>query len=94
MRALITLCCCLAEAGEVEAVVTLVERIPDASDPLAYYLAGALARVGATGMALDQLSAVVDRGWAEPDYLASDPDLESLRREPRFRRIQAQLAVT
>lgn len=54
-------------------------------DPgLLYNLACAQARAGNTGDALDTLGRSIDNGYKDRKNLVSDPDLASLRGEPRF----------
>ena len=93
LRALCNLVCCQIELGEIDAALALLSRLRAANDGMAYYLVGALARAGYADLALDQLEAVTEVGWAHGAYLAHDPDVDSLRGEPRFRRIAATLAA-
>ncbi len=61
----------------------LVELHPE--DSTAHYnLACSLALVGECKKALDALEEAVRRGYDDAPHLAADPDLVSLRSEPRF----------
>ena len=51
---------------------------------LSYNLACAQARLGHVDEALANLSDAIERGFAAPDGLLSDPDLAPLRGDPRF----------
>lgn len=52
-----------------------------------YALACCLARAGRSGPALDALERAVDGGYANGALLRKDPDLASLRGDPRWRRL-------
>ncbi len=52
-----------------------------------YNLACACARLGARTEALDWLERAVAAGWSNVAHVRSDPDLEPLRQDARFRRI-------
>src|SRR5262245_14190179 len=93
LRALCNLVCCQIEAGELDTAFALLKRLRAEHDGMVYYLVGALARAGHVDLALDQLEAVTDCGWAHGAYLAHDPDLDPLRREPRFRRVSNRLCA-
>ena len=68
----------------------LVRLVPE--NPTVHYnLACSLAILGQTDPALDALERAVRRGYADVEYLLGDPDLESLRREPRFQEIVGRL---
>jgi adenylate cyclase len=49
------------------------------------------ARLGRKEEALDLLERVFARGWGKRDWIEHDPDYESLRDDPRFRRLLARL---
>lgn len=91
LRATCDRICCLVELGDIERAQTLAEAVVDTDDPMAYYLACSLARAGETGWALDCLEAVVDGGWRHAGWLRFDPDLDHLRQDRRFRKIQRYL---
>lgn len=58
------------------------------ANPLAWYnLACARARLGQKKKALDALERAVAAGWTDLDHLRTDPDLEPLRGDPRFREL-------
>ena len=92
MRAWCNLFCCLVEEGDYDAAFALLSRLKQSHDGMAYYVVGALARLGEASMALDQLEEVVASGWGHRAYLANDPDLDPLRNEPRFRKLEALMA--
>jgi tetratricopeptide (TPR) repeat protein len=59
----------------------------DPEDPIAYYnLASAHARSGEMARALKDLQRSVDKGFRRFDLLDTDPDFDSLRTEPAFRK--------
>ena len=45
------------------------------------------ARLGQKERALDLLESVFARGWGKRDWVEHDPDYDSLRDEPRFRKL-------
>lgn len=49
------------------------------------------ARLGQKDAALDLLERVVVRGWGKRDWIEHDPDYDSLRDDPRFQELFAQL---
>ncbi len=55
-----------------------------------YNLAAAYATMGQTDKAFDQLSAAIKQGYNQPDQMATDPDLQSLRSNPRFTALAEQ----
>jgi tetratricopeptide (TPR) repeat protein len=54
-----------------------------------YRLARAYARAGERGRSLDALAKAVEHGFAQPTLIASQPDLEPLRGDPRYAEIYA-----
>jgi adenylate cyclase len=55
------------------------------TDPLMLYNLGCLYAVaGKTGLALDHLERSIELGMRNRDWLMTDPDLNSLRDDPRF----------
>lgn len=57
----------------------------DPTNPLMLYNIGCLyARAGNPGLALDHLERAMELGMRNRDWLMTDPDLESLRADPRF----------
>lgn len=61
-------------------------------DPTVLYnLACSLALTGRAAEALETLETSVARGWRDARLLGSDPDLEAIREEPRFRAILDRL---
>ena len=77
----------LADAGRharaAAALGVATDIAPDRSD-VWYNLACARARAGNPRGALDALETAVERGYADAEHLAADPDLESLRQDDRF----------
>ena len=81
-------------AGEPKAARELFERALDLSHhnpTVTYGIACAAARAG-QGDALYWLGRSVDWGWVDADVARWDPDLESLRADPRFERELARMA--
>lgn len=82
---------CRVEFGETDGAVDEAMRLVETPCGSDYYLVGALARVGEAGLALDCFEAVIRQGWSHAAWVACDPDLQDLRREPGFRRLEADL---
>lgn len=62
------------------------------ADPFVHYnLACSYALLGNQTAALEELGKAVELGYDDRDYLASDPDLKTLREHPRFRQILERL---
>jgi TolB-like protein/Tfp pilus assembly protein PilF len=59
-----------------------------------YNAACTFAVLGDRDRALDLLAEAVEKGWSSPEWLAQDPDVDSLRADPRFKRIEAALRRT
>jgi hypothetical protein len=55
-----------------------------------YNLACAEARSGNTDKAFDRLFAAIDAGFDGADHMKSDSDLDSLRKDARFKKAVAQ----
>jgi len=51
---------------------------------IAYNVACLYALEGETGKAFDCLERAIGRGFGNRDWLERDPDLESIRNDPRF----------
>lgn len=90
-RAICDKICCMVELGESKFGVRAATRLLDDLDPSHYYLICGLARAGETDLALDCLEAVIETGWSHGAWLIHDRDLDSLRQEPRFRRLSADV---
>ncbi len=75
------------EAGDVDSARAALEdalrRFPG-HPTIAWQLAGACARAGESDVAFGWLERAVDRGGGEAALLGWDPDLASLREDPRF----------
>ncbi|MBZ0114231.1 MAG: hypothetical protein K8J08_17345 [Thermoanaerobaculia bacterium] len=56
-----------------------------------YQLACAQARAGRKKAAIESLETAVERGFVQPELMATDTDLDSLRKEGRFQRLLAGL---
>jgi tetratricopeptide (TPR) repeat protein len=56
-----------------------------------YNLACSYAKLGMTDQAFHALYRAADLGYALIDHMASDPDLKSLRRDPRFARLMRRV---
>jgi len=80
----------LFDDGRVEEALEWSRRAldlyPDEISPLING-AGLRARLGMKEEALDLLERVFARGWGKCDWVAQDPDYDSLRDEPRFQRL-------
>ncbi len=85
------------EVGRNEEAVQNYEKalaagIPQGARALAYYnLACGYARLGQKEKALEALSNAVNEGFTDRNQYETDPDLASVRSEPRFRDILARL---
>lgn len=93
LRALCNLFCCYIAEGTFDAAFALLPQFKECRDAMIYYVAGGLAQAGEFRLALDQLEAVAGQGWAHCAYLIHDPDLNPIRREPRFRRVASQICA-
>ncbi|MEO1252972.1 MAG: winged helix-turn-helix domain-containing protein [Pseudomonadota bacterium] len=93
LRALICRTYCEISSAGVESAALMLTELESNHDPLTYYIVGALARAGEVSLALDRLEAIVDNGWADPYFLRTDQDLNRLRNEPRFQKIENALAA-
>ena len=65
-------------------------QLPSATN---YYLVGSLARSGEISFALECLNAVVGLGWSHAAWLAHHSDVQVLRGEPAFLRLEADLSA-
>ncbi len=92
LRALTDLAFCAIELGDTSAGMGMTEQLlagPD--DGHFFYLVCALARVGEKALALDTFEKIIEHGWKDHAWLAHDRDIDSLRQEPRFGRLQSEL---
>ncbi len=93
LRAICDRVCCLVELGAFDEALRCAAPVSDSEDPLTYYLACAMARAGELSPALDCLERIVSTGWSHAGWLRSDPDLDVLRKEIRFKRIESSLGL-
>jgi hypothetical protein len=93
LRALCNLFCCYIAEGAFDDAFALLPRLKECRDAMVYYVAGGLAQAGEFRLALDQLERVAEHGWAHCAYLIHDPDLNPIRREPRFRRVKSHICA-
>jgi adenylate cyclase len=80
----------LLALGETERAKQWMNRAVeiDPDDPiLLYNVACNYATMGETETALDYLESAIDNGMVNPAWVTHDPDLESLRSDPRFHSI-------
>ncbi len=93
LRAICDKACCLVELDAIDEALNCAAPVSDSEDPLSYYLACAMARAGELTPALDCLERIVGTGWSHAGWLRSDPDLDVLRKEVRFKRIESSLGL-
>jgi serine/threonine protein kinase/cytochrome c-type biogenesis protein CcmH/NrfG len=92
-RARVILAVTLARQGKHNEAVNQLEKVQaiGSSDPHTFYnCACAYALMGKKTEAIAALKRAVDAGYAEWSTITQDPDLESLRDEPEFRRFLEQ----
>jgi DNA-binding winged helix-turn-helix (wHTH) protein len=90
-RALCDNASCLIELDRKDAALNLTEPLVEHGDPLAYYLVCVLACLGDVPRALELLDEVVEAGWSHAAVLRYDPDIDPLRGEAQFRRIEQRI---
>lgn len=87
----------LARLGQREHAMECIDRAqslaPD-DDAILYNAGCALAILGEQEGALDALERAIDAGLAGGDWVPQDPDWESLRDRPRFKKLVARLAAS
>jgi adenylate cyclase len=85
----------LAGLGERERAVEFAERAlalrPDQFAAI-YNAACAFALIGERERALGLVERFRESGWGNLDWIAEDPDLDSIRDEPRFKAVMQALA--
>ena len=79
-------------AGSVTAYEQLLDAVgtelfPDRTAGIFYNLACSAALAGEPEKAIRALQSAVDAGWQNPQHLARDTDLDSIRDTPEFREI-------
>lgn len=74
----------LGQHDEAAAAFTRAAEAPALTPGASYNAACALALSGQPETALDRLEAAVEAGFSNLGWIAADPDLESLRSNPRF----------
>jgi TolB-like protein/Flp pilus assembly protein TadD len=85
----------LVERGRAEEGLSLLEHAMEMAenDPSVLYNAACVfARAGRPERALEALDGCLRRGWGNPEWIAQDPDFDSLRGDPRFDAIVARPA--
>jgi len=88
--ALLSLGAALTAAGRHEEALTADLRTVEVlkEDASAWYnLACSYSNLDQVDDALETLTKALDLGWRDFPYLLKDPDLENLRRDPRFREL-------
>jgi serine/threonine protein kinase/Flp pilus assembly protein TadD len=83
----------LVEQGSTEEGLSLLERALEMAenDPSVLYNAACVfARAGRRERALEALQACLHRGWGNPEWIAQDPDFDSVREDPRFQAMVAR----
>lgn len=84
----------LIDRGRKDEGRHLLERCLDISsnDPATLYNAACIyARTGEHDRSLELLQACVDAGWGNSDWVHHDPDLDSIREDPRYKAILEQI---
>ena len=84
----------LHEDGQVERAMEWARRAEQLyPEDMAVIINGAClrARQGLNDEALDLLERVLSKGWGKRDWIEKDPDYDSLRAEPRFIAMMANL---
>lgn len=71
----------------------LVARDPERAD-FRYDLACSYALLGRRDEAFDELTRAVDLGFDDGEHLDEDPDLDGLRKDPRWAPLRARLPAT
>ncbi len=84
----------LTRMGKIEEglqVDLTLARLQPKDPTVRYNLACSYALLGRKEEALEELKRAVRLGYADPEHMRSDPDLESLRGDDRFEKILARL---
>ncbi len=83
-----------ANVGEFEKAQELAERAlgRDQEEPVVLYnVACFYAMKGNTDRAMELLDRAVENGWGDKAWLETDPDLDSLREDPRFQALMGRV---
>ncbi|MEL6282261.1 MAG: winged helix-turn-helix domain-containing protein [Pseudomonadota bacterium] len=78
-------------AGEPKELESAADDMLRGGEPYGYYLAGALAAVGAGEIALRALDAMVENGWSHGAWMRRDPNLKDLRETAGYKRLESAL---
>ncbi len=86
-----TLAATLGEGSQARALAERALRARPDDVGTAYNMACAHAVLGDADRAIELLQRAVSKGWSSPSWLSQDPDFDSLRGDPRFQGILADL---
>ncbi len=81
-------------SGDLDRAIPAHEKaatFPDRAQRALYNLGCAYALKGEKTRALDFLEKAVEAGWSNREWMTGDPDLESLRGDPRFEALASKL---
>ena len=78
---------CLQRTGQHQKALEAFEKAQAKGAPVSivgYDMAATYASMGQPDKSLEQLTAAVKQGYAQPDQMSTDPDLQSIRSDARF----------